>query len=178
MNQSVLLSISGKDRAGIVRDVSEVLLNVKANIEDSSMTVLRGRFTMMLIVEFPEGESLGSLKAALAELEQRTGLTVQSQVLGNDEAQHIPKEPDCVITVNGADKPGIVFAVTDAMATLAVSVVDVSTRARTSGDGDLYMMALEAVAGDNLQALKGKLDQVSGSLSVSIEVHELDDGVM
>jgi glycine cleavage system transcriptional repressor len=178
MKQSVLLSISGKDRAGIVRDVSEVLLNVKANIEDSSMTVLRGRFTMMLIVEFAEGESLGSLKAALAELEQRTGLTVQSQVLVEDEAQHIPQEPDCVITVNGADKPGIVFAVTDAMAALGVSVVDVSTRARTSDDGDVYMMALEAVAGDSLQGLRSKLEQVSSELAVSIEVHELDDGVM
>lgn len=179
MKQSVLLlSISGKDRAGIVRDVSEVLLNVKANIEDSSMTVLRGRFTMMLIVELPEGEGVGSLKAALAELEQRTGLTVQSQVLADEEAEYIPQEPDCVITVNGADKAGIVFAVTAAMAKHGVSVVDVSTRARASDDGDVYMMALEAVAGDNLAALKDELDKVSVSLAIAIEVHELDDGLM
>ena len=178
MKQSVLLSISGKDRAGIVRDVSEVLLNVKANIEDSSMTVLRGRFTMMLIVELPEGDNLGSLKAALAELEQRTRLTVQSQVLSDDEAQHIPFEPDCVITVNGADKAGIVFAVTDVMADLGVSIVDVSTRSRAGSDGDIYMMALEAVAGGLQSQLKEKLDKVSEELSVSIEVHELDDGVM
>ena len=173
MNQSILLSISGKDRAGIVRDVSEVLLQAQANIEDSSMTVLRGRFTMMLIVEL-EDSGLSSLKAALAELEQRTGLTVQSQVLSEDEATHIPEEPDCVITVSGADKPGIVFAVTDAMAELGVSVADVSTRAR----GEVYMMALEAVVGDKLNALQAKLTDVSDKLSVSIEVHQLDDGVM
>ena len=136
MKQSVLLSISGQDRAGIVRDVSEILLSAQANIEDSSMAVLRGRFTMMLIVQLEDG-GLRSLKASLAELEQRTGLTVQSQVLGDDEASHIPTEPDCVITVSGADKAGIVFAVTDAMAELGVSVADVSTRAR----GDVYMMA-------------------------------------
>ncbi len=173
MNQFALLSISGKDRAGIVRDVSEVLLQVQANIEDSSMTVLRGRFTMMLIVEL-EDSGLSSLKAALAELEQRTGLTVQSQVLSEDEATHIPEEPDCVITVSGADKPGIVFAVTDAMAELGISVADVSTRAR----GEVYMMALEAVVGDKLNALQAKLTDVSDKLSVSIEVHQLDDGVM
>ncbi len=173
MNQSILLSISGKDRAGIVRDVSEVLLQAQANIEDSSMTVLRGRFTMMLIVEL-EDSGLSSLKAALAELEQRTGLTVQSQVLSEDEATHIPEEPDCVITVSGADKPGIVFAVTDAMAELGVSVADVSTRAR----GEVYMMALEAVVGDKLDTLRAKLADVATALSVSIEVHQLDDGVM
>jgi len=178
MNHSVLLSISGKDRAGIVRDVSEALLHIKANIEDSSMTVLRGRFTMMLIVELPKSEGLGSMKAALAELEQRTGLSVSSQVLDEAGAGSIPLEPDCVITVNGADKPGIVFAVTDAMAGLDVSVVDVSTRSRQSDDGVVYMMALEAVAGNNLQGLKDRLKQVSNTLSVSIEVHHLDDGMM
>ncbi len=178
MKQSVLLSISGKDRAGIVRDVSEALLHVKANIEDSSMTVLRGRFTMMMIVEMAQKDGLGALKATLSELEQRTGLTVQSQILADTEAEHIPQEPDCVITVNGADKPGIVFAVTDAMATLGVSIVDVSTRSRASGSGYLYMMALEAVAGDALAKLKTKLKKVSLDLAVSIEVHELDDDVM
>jgi len=172
MKQSILLSISGKDRAGIVRDVSEVLLGAQANIEDSSMAVLRGRFTMMLIVQLDDG--LSSLKASLAELEQRTGLTVQSQVLGDDEASHIPTEPDCVVTVSGADKAGIVFAVTDAMAELGVSVADVSTRARA----DVYMMALEVVAGNQLDALQAQLADVAQKLSVSIEVHQLDDGVM
>ena len=178
MKQSLLLSISGKDRAGIVRDVSEALLHVKANIEDSSMTVLRGRFTMMLIVELAENEGVVELKATLAELEQRTGLTVQSQVLADEEANQIPEEPDCVITVNGADQAGIVFAVTDVMAELGVSIVDVSTRARTSSEGELYMMALEAVAADQLPNLQGKLEKVSDTLNVAIEVHQLDDGVM
>lgn len=178
MKQSLLLSISGKDRAGIVRDVSEALLHVKANIEDSSMTVLRGRFTMMLIVDLAENEGVAELKATLAELEQRTGLTVQSQVLADEEANQIPEEPDCVITVNGADQAGIVFAVTDVMAELGVSIVDVSTRARTSSEGELYMMALEAVAGDQLPNLQGKLEKVSDTLNVAIEVHQLDDGVM
>ncbi len=174
MKQSVLLSISGKDRAGIVRDVSEVLLHAQANIEDSSMAVLRGRFTMMLIVELAEQSDVTALKAALAELEQRTSLSVQSQILSDDEAGHIPDEPDCVVTVSGADKPGIVFAVTDTMAALGVSVADVSTRSRS----DVYMMALEAVAGKQHDALTTKLEAVAKDLGVSIEVHKLDDGVM
>ncbi|MDQ7001334.1 MAG: ACT domain-containing protein [Ghiorsea sp.] len=174
MRSSILLSISGKDRAGIVRDVSEVLLQADANIEDSSMAVLRGRFTMMLIVALAEGGDITALKASLAELEQRTGLSVQSQVLNDDEANHIPDEPDCMVLVSGADKPGIVFAVTDVMAELGVSVSDVSTRARA----DVYMMVLEAVAGDVRPGLQEKLAGVAKTWSVLIEVHPLDIGVM
>ncbi|MCF6207918.1 MAG: ACT domain-containing protein [Ghiorsea sp.] len=174
MKQSVLLSISGKDRAGIVRDVSEVLLHAQANIEDSSMAVLRGRFTMMLIVELAEGSDVTALKASLAALEQRTGLTVQSQVLSDAEASLIPEEPDAVITVSGADQSGIVFAVTDALADMGVSIADVSTRERSG----VYMMALEVVAGAHMQGLSDKLRAVADKLGVSIEVHSLDDGVM
>ncbi|MDX8395632.1 MAG: ACT domain-containing protein [Mariprofundaceae bacterium] len=169
----LLLSISGHDRAGIVRDVAESLLHLKANIEDSSMTALRGRFTMMLIVCLSENTSVGELKAALAELEQRTGLTVQSQKLSKQEAAAVPQEPDCVVTVTGADQAGIVHAVTQVLADQGASVVDVSTRARETEQGNVYMMALEATS-DDVDGLRQSLTKVAEKLSVEIEVHPLD----
>jgi len=174
----LLLSISGHDRAGIVRDVSEALLHLHANIEDSSMTALRGRFTMMLIVKLAEGSALGELKAALAELEQRTGLAVQSQMMTEEEAATVPQEPDCVITVSGADKAGIVFAVTDVLAANDVSIVDVSTRSRATEHGDVYMMALEAVSSGKAEQLRKALAPVADKLGVEVEVHELDGDVI
>ena len=175
---SVLLSISGHDRPGIVRDVAEALQHLNANIEDSSMTALRGRFTMMLIVHLSENISLGELKAALAELEQRTRLTVQSQTISDEEASTPPQEPDHVITVHGADKVGIVYAVTNALATLGISVVDVSTQSRNSERGHIYMMVLEVAAGDQGNAMKSALDDVAKKIGVDVDIHELDDAVL
>jgi len=174
----MLLSISGQDRPGIVRDVAESLLHIKANIEDSSMTALRGRFAMMLIVNLGSNSSAGELKAGLAELEQRTGLTVQSQTLSEDEVQHVPQEPDCVVTVSGADQPGIVHAVSDVLANLEVSIVDVSTQSRHAEQGDMYMMALEAVSNGHMDAMHVALDAAASQLSVEIQVHELEAGVL
>lgn len=175
---SVLLSISGHDRPGIVRDVAEALLHLKANIEDSSMTALRGRFTMMLIVELPEDCSMGELKAALGELEQRTRLTVQSQVISDEEANAVALEPDHVVTVHGADKVGIVHAVTGALAALDISIVDVSTQSRASDDGDVYMMVLEVAAGDKGDAMKSALDEVAERIGVDVDLHVLEDAVL
>jgi len=174
----ILLSISGHERTGIVRDVAESLLNIHANIEDSSMTTLRGRFTMMLIVNLDANSSFGELKASLAELEQRTGLTVQSQQLSEDEVNHVPLEPDCVVTVSGADKPGIVHAVSDVLAELDVSIMDVSTQSRESEQGDMYMMALEAVSGEYTDAMQDALAKTSKKLGVDIQVHVLESGVL
>lgn len=174
----ILLSISGHERAGIVRDVAESLLNIHANIEDSSMTALRGRFTMMLIVNLDVNSSFSELKASLAELEQRTGLTVQSQQLSEDEVNRVPLEPDCVITVSGADKPGIVHAVSDVLASLSVSIVDVSTQVRESEQGDMYMMALEAVSGAQADAMQGALAKAAKELGVDIQVHVLEGAIL
>ena len=176
--QYVLLSISGQDRAGIVRDVAEALLNIHANIEDSSMTALRGRFTMMLIVNLAETCPLSELKAVLADLEQRTGLVVQSQLLPEEDVKHIPQEPDCVITVTGADKPGIVHAVTNVLAELGVSIVDVSTQSRETEQGCMYMMALEAVTAGHANQLAQILSDVSSKLGVEIQLHELEDNIL
>jgi len=175
---SVLLSISGFDRPGIVCDVAEALQHLNVNIEDSSMTALRGRFTMMLIVHLPEQTSMGELKAALAELEQRTRLSVQSQAISDAEASAPPLEPDHVITVHGADKVGIVHAVTAALAEQGVSIVDVSTQSRASDTGNVYMMVLEVAAGDLAGSMTSALTIVANDIGVEVDIHELDIAVL
>jgi glycine cleavage system transcriptional repressor len=174
----VLLSISGHDRPGIVRDVAEALLHLDANIEDSSMTALRGRFAMMLIVRLPGEASLGSLKGALAELEQRTDLTIQSQPISDEEARTESIEPDCVVTVHGADRMGIVHAVTEAVAACGGSVVDLSTRTHGEGEQAIYMMALEVNAGDRCGEMRDSLKAVASHLQVDISVHDIDEAVL
>jgi len=178
MSNFVLLSISGRDRPGIVRDVAEALLGIQANIEDSSMTALRGRFTMMLIVGLPEEGSLAALRAALADLEQRTGLTLQSQALSDEEVQARAPTPDCVVTVSGADKPGIVHAVAECLGAESISIVDLSTRTMEAEGDEMYMMALEVCAGEQVDALTAKLADISRRIHVDIEVHKLETNII
>jgi len=167
----VLLSVSGNDRPGIVRDLSESLLHLNANIEDSSMTTLRGSFVMMLIVRLAEGSGISGLRASLAGLEQRTGLTVQVSSRG--------PEPGCMVTVSGADKPGIVHAVTAAMAEAGSSIVDLSTRTVPHDDGgEKYTMVLEIACNESIDELRARLAAVAGNIHVDIEIHPLETSVL
>ena len=90
----------------------------------------------------------------------------------------MPLEPDCVITVSGADKPGIVHAVSDVLAGLGVSIVDVSTQSRESEQGDMYMMALEAVSSTHAGAMQHALAKASQELGVDIQVHALKGAIL
>ena len=170
----VLISVSGKDRVGIVRDVTEALMDLQINIEDSSMTALRGQFTMMLIVHLNDEGNLPLLKTSLAELEQRTGLTMRSQAIDVAAAEMIPNEPDTVITVAGADKIGIVYAVSCALGELGCSIVDMSTQSRVSEQGHAYFMALEVDSANQAEAVESCMSKVAQCLGVDIAVHGLE----
>jgi glycine cleavage system transcriptional repressor len=83
-----------------------------------------------------------------------------------------------VITVSGADKPGIVHAVSDVLAGLDVSIVDVSTQSRESEQVNMYMMALEAVSGEHVDAMQQALAKSSKELGVDIQVHTLESSIL
>ncbi|HEV2786514.1 MAG TPA: ACT domain-containing protein, partial [Solirubrobacteraceae bacterium] len=112
----------GLDRPGIIAGLAERLAAHRANVTDSRMAILRGHFAMMLVVTAPEdvdaGELVGDLHAAGQRLELEA-IVVREVV----EAEPGPQaEPSLVVVVHGADHPGIVAAVTRALADAGVNV--------------------------------------------------------
>lgn len=53
-----ILSVVGKDRVGILAEVSGICRQYQANIVDVSQTVLQGFFTMIMLVEMDTGNFL------------------------------------------------------------------------------------------------------------------------
>jgi glycine cleavage system transcriptional repressor len=167
------LSAIGRDRPGIVAGVSGALLQHGANIEDSRMAILGGHFTMMLIVSTPDDTDVGSLNRELDEARSRLGLgaltldeVAEEHGLARPEASH-------VVTVYGADHPGIVHSVASALADMGVNVIDVATHlVEEEGEASLYAMMMEVdlpetVAADRLQAeLREVADRERLDLSV------------
>ena len=51
--RSFVLSVTGRDRPGIVSSVTRVLLDHALNLEDAEMAILRGHFAVMLVLAAP-----------------------------------------------------------------------------------------------------------------------------
>ncbi|MDQ6950665.1 MAG: ACT domain-containing protein [Mariprofundales bacterium] len=175
--QFMLVTVSGADRIGIVRDVAEAVAHLAINIEDSSMTALRGEFTIMMIIRLPEGMADGVgqtvVKAALADLEQKSGLVIQSRALAGTQVELVTPEPNCVVTVAGGDRPGIVHAVAAALAAANASIVDLSTTVQS----EQYLMALE-VAVASVTELQAVMARSASTLAVEIEVIAMDEALL
>src|SRR5437879_8472394 len=97
------------------------------NLEDTSMTILRGHFAMMLVVAGPSGSGPAGFEEALAGVASDFDLVVAVRAIDDD----VPLSPEGEAwtgSVSGADRRGIVHRVTSAVAPPAANVVELRTR--------------------------------------------------
>lgn len=175
------VSAVGRDRPGIVAAITSGLLEVDGNVEDSRMANLGGHFAVMLLVSTPAASEAGgpgpdreAVERALAGARRILDLEALT-VSEVDEATASHGEPSHVITVYGADHPGIVHAVTTALAELGVNVTDLQTRLTGDGADQLYVMILEVALGeDTPEGVEARLREVGAESSVEVAMRPLD----
>jgi glycine cleavage system transcriptional repressor len=179
----VVVTAVGSDRPGIVAAVTGVFVEHRCNIEDSSMTILRGQFAMMLVVDAPPDVGAADLEAALGGPAADLDLVVSVRPLpAVDEEGVAPGPPDdrWTVSVYGADRPGIVHGVASLLAAQGVNIVDLSTRVIGSPEQPVYAMVLEVAvpAGVDPNALGDRLADVAAGLGVEASLHPSDADIL
>lgn len=163
----------GRDRPGIVAAISGALLELKGNIEDSQMSILRGHFAVMLIVKLPDAAHPDDLEGRLERVRQELELEAMA-VNRVDDLGVAATRPSHVITVYGADHPGIVHAVSVALAERGVSITGLETRLAGASDSPLYVMIIEvAMPEDSAPDLEAALSQVADQAAVEVSLRPL-----
>jgi glycine cleavage system transcriptional repressor len=168
VNYSV--SAIGRDRPGIAAAISRVLFDLGGNIDDSQMSILHGHFAVMLIVSVPEEVAREELAGRLDEV--RAKLELAGLAVSELDDLASGSAPTHVLTVYGADHPGIVHAVSSTLAEHDVNITDLRTR-RTGAQEPVYVMVMEiAVPGDE-QQLEAALKKVGETARVDVSLREL-----
>ena len=171
----------GADRPGIVAAVTGAFAAHGCNLEDSSMTILRGQFAMMLVVDAPAGVAVHALEAALAGPAADLDLVVTVRPAA--EPAPAPASEDTVswtVSVYGADHPGIVHGVTSLLAERSVNIVDLSTRVIGTPEDPVYTMLLEVTLppGGDPQALERDLEVKAAELGVTCRLHPSEADIL
>ena len=163
------ITVIGHDRPGIIAETTAALAGLGLNLEDSTMTLLRGHFAMMLI-------SAGDLTApevekALAGLAADGSLMVSVREIP-EEREHQAVGASYVLTVHGGDRPGIVSAVATEVARAGGNITDLTTRLA----GELYLLVAEVdlPGGVDVTGLQGSLDAVADDLGVGVTLREVE----
>ncbi len=173
--QHFALTIIGRDRPGIVSQVAEILYKLGCNIADSSCSILGGQFSMILIISNPEINSKEDFGAAFAPLEE-ANLSVFIRTLKPDGE----KRPDlagelCMISVYGADQPGIVYRVAKELGDRKINITDLNTKLIGEETRPVYVMMIEAVLpeGTEIETVEEWMSELKLQLKVDISVRSL-----
>ena len=170
------LSAIGRDRPGIVAATTAALLRHGANVEDSRMSILRGHFTMMLIVSVPDDSD----RVALAEDLDAVAADLGLEALALSAVEPLAEatvEPTHVVTIYGVDHPGIVHRAAKVLAEHGVNITDLETRlAEEQGEPSLYALLIEVALPSDLDPsdLDDALGAAGAQESVEVSFRELD----
>jgi glycine cleavage system transcriptional repressor len=172
-DQIIAVTVLGDDRPGIVADVTRALMSLNGNLEDSTMTLLRGHFAMVLLVR--TAVSIESVEAALVPLAADGSLVINARVLRDSTLPPIGG-PSYALRVHGADRPGIVAAITGVVARSGANIVDLGTRLR---DGLYVLMAeLQLPSEASAVGLGAELQDAARELGVEVHLSPIDDDLL
>lgn len=78
MDETSLLAVTaiGTDRPGIVAAISGALFELGCNLEDATSTILRGHFSITLILKATRSLNVDEVEKALAPVGRDLGLTL------------------------------------------------------------------------------------------------------
>lgn len=173
------VSCIGADRPGIVAAVTGVLVDRGCNLEDTSMSILRGHFAMMLVVAGPFDVDAADLEAALLEPSHRLELVTVVRAI-DDDVPVSPAGRAWSVSVYGADRPGIVHRFTALMADAGVNVVDLETRVIGEPDRPVYAMVLDVTLPGGLpeSEFSDRLARLAAELGVECSARPSDVDIL
>jgi glycine cleavage system transcriptional repressor len=164
------VSVFGRDRPGIVAAVTGVLADAGCNLEDTSMTILRGHFAMMLVVSGGPEADAADLEGRLGPVGDRLDLQLSVRTVTDEVTTAASAGERWSAAVYGADRPGLVARVSGVLAARGVNIVDLETR--VVGEPDpVYAMhfELEVPAGQAAK-VEAELRAVAAELGVQVSL--------
>lgn len=173
MPNTLILTIMGADRPGLVAQVAACVADRGGNWLESRLVRLGGQFAGVLRVEVAEREAT-ALAEALRELE-KAGLRSLCKL----EEGPLREEPQARLVrmeLLGSDRPGILEAISSALARHTVNIEELSTERRSapmSGELLFEARALVRVPPDqSLPELRAALERIAGDLMVDLLLAE------
>jgi glycine cleavage system regulatory protein len=168
---TLVLTVIGDDKAGLVNAVAQVVARHGGNWERSQMAELAGKFAGIVLVTVPDA----GRQALVADLEPLQGmLDITVQEAGDAVDVIAPGVELFTLDLIGSDRPGIVREITEVLAAHAVNIDSLRTETREApmSGGRLFEASarLEVPPGADLGALRVALERLANELMVEIEL--------
>lgn len=173
----LVVTIIGPDKRGLVAEITELVAEHHASIEESRMSRLGGDFAIIMMLSLDAAQKENCC-AALDSFKTQ-GLEVFSRETNLSRVEKFKGFVPYEVSVWGADHEGIVHAVAEYLTEMHIQLEDVETEVTNAPNTGtpLFSMVAEIQAPPTLtlQQLRDRIDDLSDELGVDISVKLLMD---
>ncbi|MGQ9693852.1 MAG: glycine cleavage system protein R [Thermodesulfobacteriota bacterium] len=174
MEEGIVISVIGRDRPGIVANVSRVLYSNNCNIEELTQTVIKGQFAMILIATPLIEEVSSELEQDLQNLAVDLDLDINLRIIKKTELtpySTAATEP-YVLTIKGEDKPGLVYGITEVLAEHGINITNLDAQTAQIGDKLEYIQFCEVDVPQTLdyRLIQEKLQRRGEEMGVIVDL--------
>jgi len=167
-----VLNVVAEDRPGIVAATSGAVVRMGGNIEACSQTVVRGYFTLIMIVCLPADIEVSAIRSALVDVGSKGGFDVVVRPIHGVALPAMPSESEnFIITAFGEDRPGTIFRFTSYLSDKGINIVDLY--GDRADDRFVLISQVQIPPQWNLEMLQADLEHMGAELGFTVQVqHE------
>ncbi|NOY13590.1 MAG: hypothetical protein GXP51_07910 [Deltaproteobacteria bacterium] len=169
MKNRYIMTAFGKDRTGIVADVTRLLFENDCNLEDTSMSMLADEFTLSLLFSSRQSDIEARLAKECRRLELEKGISAFVRPLQAQLSKPQKGYKTCTLHIEGLDQAGIVYKTSQFLADHQLNIIQLNSTATASpqSGATIYRMDIRIQVPEEIS-----LDRVEEELnSVADELH-------
>ena len=170
VSQSIVLTLVGPDRPGLVEAVSDVVVRHGGNWVESRMAQLGGQFAGILRVEIAATQ-VEVLRQSLLSL---TSANLQVVVVPIESLPHETHRKQLQMHLVGQDRPGIVKEISQVLASRNVNLEELHTECQSAPmSGETLFVATARLGvpdGVETRSISAALEKIASDLMVDIAI--------
>jgi len=171
MNNRYMMTAFGKDRVGIVADVTRLLYEYECNLEDTTMNMLSDEFTLNLLFSSKSKDVEEQLSRECRRLELEKGISAFVRALAPSEAKGANGFKDCTLHIECLDQVGIVYKTSKFLAENKLNIMHLNSTAKQSPESGATVHCMDI----HIQVpAEISLDQVEDDLTVMADELQVD----
>ncbi len=171
----LVLTIIGRDRAGVVASLADVVRFHEGNWKRSELAEIAGTFAGVVVVEVGD-DRVDELLTNLLVLREQ-GLHVTAQQV--EEPTAAPDAEELRLRLTGADRPGVVHEISTAISELGISISRLGTVTDLPGENGgrrfEITVRLSVPLGADLDAVLDSIGELAANLSIAMNVDDPAD---
>jgi glycine cleavage system regulatory protein len=169
---TLVLTVVGDDRLGLVKALSGIVADNGGNWEQSHLAELAGTFAGIVVITVPERRA-AQLQSALTTIEGLLDVSVRPTT----PAPATRPITRARLELVGNDRPGIVAAVSDVIARHQIGVADLQTATREAPMAGGMLFEASAIvtveSEDSLDQLRTDLEHLASEVLVDVAISDL-----